>query len=184
MRVSEAYWFVAGGLLVGLASALGGVAVWGAAPVVASNPWQTWDISPASRAYPYALAHYLLAGRFPPATGQMREYTAHRSNDGGVLASACTYVLAATKPPAQWWSVAALSGGSIVSSAAAIQSAQSAVTEADGSLRITISRQPAPGNWLEAPQAGSFSLLYTEAESSASFHAAGAPVFTITRSNC
>jgi hypothetical protein len=184
MRLMGGHMFIVAGILVGVASAVGSIGVIGASPVAPGNPWQAWQISPNSRAQPYAMAHYLLEGRFPPATGQMQEFTAQRSSDGGVLVAACTYVLVAQRAPTQWWSMAAISGSAVGLSVNFVQSSETAVAEPDGSLRIVVARLPQPGNWLQAPQAGAFGLLYTVADSSAGLHPERPPAFTIERRGC
>jgi hypothetical protein len=172
------------GAAAGVASAVAAIELYGQTPVGPGSPWQSWNLSPAASAYPYALAHYLLAGRFPPATGQLREYSAQRSDDGGVLTTVCEYTLVATPQASQWWSVAAFSSAGNGGGSNAVITADTAVAEANGSLKIVVSRNPSSGNWVRPPATGAFTLLYTVAEAGAAQSPQSAPSFTIGRSKC
>ena len=174
--------FLAAGALVGLTSAVAAIELYSATPVEPASPWMSWDVSPTSRIRPYALDHYLMAGRFPPAAGQMQEFSAKETSDGGALNGNCSYVLTAKAAPSLWWTLAAISSSSSGSSNAVI-TADTAIAENDGSLRLSVSRSPNSGNWIRPPSASSFTLLYTIAESS---HVSRGPLpmFTIEAAGC
>lgn len=172
------------GILAGLASAVAAIELYSATPVEPESPWLGWDVSAGSKVRPYALDHYLMAGRFPPAAGQMREFAAKKASDGGALNGACSYVLKATPAPALWWTVAALSSGSSGPTPNAVITADTAVAENDGSLRLAVSRMPMSGNWIRPPSTNEFTLLYTIAEPSSNSSRGPLPMFTIERSGC
>ena len=174
---------LAGGL-VGLASAMMAIELYGASPARPGSPWQRWDATPSKPAYPYALDHFLLAGRLPPATGQMREFSAGRDGGGATLTARCDYVLMAEAGPRQWWSMAVVSAGGGAIAANAFIAADTTVAEHDGAVTITVSRHPAGGNWIRPTTDGGFTLLYTLAEPSPGQPAGPAPLFGIDKRGC
>jgi hypothetical protein len=176
-------YLLAGGL-GGLASVLVAIEQYGAAPAQPGSPWRSWDMTASKPAYPYALDHFLLAGRLPPATGQMREFSAARDGGGARLGGRCDYTLSLAANPPQWWSLAAVAAGGGGMAGDAHIGADTAVAEHDGSLRITVSRRPAPGNWVRPPGEGSFTLLYSLAETSPDRPSGAAPLFAIARKGC
>lgn len=176
--------FLVAGVLAGLASAIAAIELYSATPVEPASPWLSWDVSPGSKVRPYALDHYLMAGRFPPAAGQMREFAAQEASDGGTLNGSCNYVLAAKAAPTLWWTMAVFAGGSSGPAPNAVITADTAVAENDGSLRLSVSRLPASGNWIRPPSTNNFTLLYTIAEPSSNLSQGPLPMFTIERSGC
>ena len=175
--------FVAAGAMAGLASAVAAIEYSNTSRRDSESPWQSWEIAPGS-ADPYALDHYMLAGRFPPAAGQLRELSTQRTSDGKTLNAACEYVLTANTAPNSWWSLAAYSGRGASPAAGAVLSSDMAIQESDGSLRLTVSRIPASGNWLRPPSAGGFTLIYTTAQISPGRTESAEPVFTVEQARC
>ncbi|MGH6854247.1 MAG: DUF1214 domain-containing protein [Aestuariivirga sp.] len=175
---------VTAGALAGLASAVAAIELYSATPVEPASPWHSWDVSADSNIRPYALDHYLMSGRFPPAAGQMREFSTNRASDGATLNGACDYVLVAKAAPATWWTLAAFSGSSSSAPSNAVITADMAVAESDGSIRLSVSRSPASGNWIRPSSSSGFTLLYTIAEPSSSRSRAPLPMFAIDRSGC
>jgi hypothetical protein len=176
--------FLVAGALLGLGTAVAAIELYSATPVDPASPWVSWDVSPSSKIRPYALDHYLMAGRFPPAAGQMREFAAQRTDDGKALSGACSYVLVAKTAPPLWWTLAAFSGNSSSETANAVMTADTAVTESDGSIRLAVSPTPVSGNWIKPPPVSGFTLLYTIAEPSSNLARAALPSFAIERNGC
>lgn len=175
---------IVAGIMAGLASAVAAIELYSATPVGPESPWASWDISADSKARPYALDHYLMAGRFPPAAGQMREFAAQTASDGSALNGTCSYILTANPAPSLWWTVSVTSSGSSGPTPNAVITADTAVTENDGALKVSVSRMPVSGNWIRPPSASDFTLLYTIAEPSSNFSRGPLPMFTIERSGC
>ncbi|MBI2720383.1 MAG: DUF1214 domain-containing protein [Rhizobiales bacterium] len=181
-RVVSGSLYLAVGALAGVGSAVGAIEIYGAVPVAPESPWMSFEVSPNSPVQPYAVAHFLMAGRLPPALGQMREFTSQRSSDGGVLSSACDYELVAAPAPAQWWSLSASGGGK--SEPDTVITADMAIAENDGSVRVVVSRNANPGNWIRPPAGEAFTLTYMVAEASTSQAGGVLPAFAIARSRC
>lgn len=176
--------FLTAGALAGMASAVSAIELYGATPAAPGSVWQSWEVTGRSGAHPYTLAHFLMSGRFPPAAGQMREFSAQRASDGSILTAGCQYVLTAKPAPAHWWSIALSASGATAASANTIMTSETAIAEYDGTLKLTVSRSPASGNWVRPPVAGGFTVLFTVAEPSPTQPLTGPPGFTIERGAC
>ncbi|MFM8746794.1 MAG: DUF1214 domain-containing protein [Aestuariivirga sp.] len=173
--------YAAGGLAAGCLSAFLMINNAGVKQVAAGGPWQSREAALSGPQGFYARAHYMLAGRAPPAPGQVIEATAGADDDGQPLRASCTYRLTAKGPLPAWWSLTALAGGAASSSLQATAGSGSAIGAPDGSLSITASGLPVPGNWLRLPQQRQISLLYTALSPQP---AVSAPPFAIRREGC
>jgi hypothetical protein len=139
---------IIGGCVAGVASAY---AVMGSLDA-GEGPWRDRQAGVVS-GNPYALARQLLTGRLPaPAPAAEFEYA--RDEDGAALDPDCTYLIEGKVPAALWWSLAAGSGGG-GRRPSSIASGE-AVAEQDGTVRIRVSPEPQPGNWIAPPSAGPF----------------------------
>jgi hypothetical protein len=171
------------GAVVGYVSATGAIGSIGASPAGTGGTWLRWDTAPSSAAHPYAIAHYLLQGRFPPPAGQVVEFVTSRDKDGNPIDADCSYSVTGKPDLARWWSIAIPTG--IAGRAAnPVITAETAVLNAGGQLALTISPHPAPGNWLRPASDANFSLLYTVAAPAVAPDAAAAPPLTVSRLGC
>jgi hypothetical protein len=173
--------YVAGGLAAGCLSAFLMIQHAGRAPVSEAGAWQTRPPALSGTAAFYARAHYLLAGRLPPAPGHILEATAETDDQGQPLSAGCTYRLTAQEPLPGWWSLAAVAAGALDGSLQAAATSSSVMRAADGSLSLMASRLPASGNWLKLPERRRLILLYTALSPEP---AVTAPPFAITREGC
>jgi hypothetical protein len=176
--------YLAVGALVGLVSAVLAVDSLSSTPVRKGSNWEIWDASGTSRKAFYATAHYLLGGRLPPAPGQMLEMTAERDSDGQDIAASCTYVVSGKISGLAWWSLATTTSNSATPHVSAILTSDSSILESDGTLVITVSASPRPGNWLRPPEARKFALLFTAASDTGTGKRNTLPDLTISRSAC
>ncbi|MCB1378989.1 MAG: DUF1214 domain-containing protein [Alphaproteobacteria bacterium] len=180
--------FLVAGLIMGVASAVVAVDSFGNSLVEAGSPWQGRAIPASGRASPYVTAHYLLDGRLPQPAGQMIEFSAISDNAGNRITSSCIFRLVMTKEAQpRWWSVTALGNVADRKLAQTVVTSDTVVAEADGEIRIVVSRDPQAGNWLMAPRSGAYSLLYTASHetSLALTGAAGRPaLLSINREGC
>ncbi len=180
-RFTWATTYTAGGVAAGCLSALLMIQHAGIAPVATGSAWQSRTAALSGPQAFYARAHYLLAGRLPPAPGQILEASAETDDEGQPLSAGCTYRLAAREPLPAWWSLAAVAGGTPDGSLQAAVSSDSVIRAADGSLSLAAARLPAPGNWLKLPERRKLSLLYTALSPDT---AVTSPPFAITRESC
>ena len=169
------------GTLGGYLSATAAVNSFGASPAGAGSQWRHWDVAPSSAAHPYAVAHYLLADRLPPPSGQIMEFVTDRDKDGNAIDGDCVYRVTGKPAAARWWSIALPETGT---AANPVVTAETAVLDADGLLTVTISRHPSPGNWLGPASGENYSLIYAVSESEAASGTTAAPPLTITRTEC
>ncbi len=173
--------YAAGGLAAGCLSAFLMIQNAGLEPVEAGSPWHSRQAALSGPQAFYARAHYMLAGRVPPAPGQIIEATAETDDGGQPLRVTCTYRLTAREPLPAWWSLSTVSGGTADASMQAAAGSNTVIHGPDGSLTIMASGLPAPGNWLKLPGQRRISLLYTALSPAP---AVTAPPFTISRESC
>ncbi len=169
------------GAFGGYLSATATIGSIGVSPAGADGQWQYWDIASVSVAHPYAIAHYLLAGRLPPPSGQIVEFVTDRDKDGNAIDGDCVYSVTGKPAAARWWSIAIPESGA---AANPVITAETAVLDPNGLLRVTISRRAAPGNWLRPASGEDYSLIYAVTETEAASETATPPPLTVIRVEC
>lgn len=130
--------------VLGVASAQMAMGTRSAPPI---GPWVSWDADVADDD-PYLLARFLMAGRLPPARGQIEEYDADSDSEGRPLGAGCAYRIAIDSRDARWWS--------LVGSHGAAQSSATSIAQPDGAVVVALSPSPLPGNWLATPASAAF----------------------------
>jgi hypothetical protein len=181
--------FFGGIIYLGVGVAAGAISAYlsiqNAGVEAASNgsPWRSRTAALTGDSVFYVRSHYLIEGRLPPAQGQLYEATAETDKDGQPLTASCRYRLANIGPLPQWWSIAAIGSGVDDTSRQTTADADTIIREADGTTIISVSGSPQPGNWIKAPRARRFTLLYS-AIPLAGQRTIAPPPFTITREGC
>jgi hypothetical protein len=173
--------YVAGGLALGCFSAYALIQSSGIEHVESGTPWLSRATAMADTSAFYVRSHYLMEGRLPPAPGQLTEATAETDSENRPLTSSCVYRVAGSGPLPRWWSLTATGSDVVGAPLQSTADSDTALREADGSVLITVSSLPRPGNWLKAPEARRFSLLYSAIPQGAGVTT---PPFTITREAC
>ena len=173
--------YLAAGILSGSLSAYVLIQQAGIAPVSDGSPWQSRAAGLLGTMGYYVRLHYLVEGRLPPAPGQLMEATAQTDSEGQALTTTCRYRIAAPTSPPAWWSLAVIDGGDTAKTRQTVVDQSGAVAEADGSIIISASETPQPGNWLRTPEARRYTLLYSAYTGRA---ATLLPPFAITRTGC
>jgi hypothetical protein len=89
-------------------------------------------------------------------------FETERDEQGGSLSADCAYVVTGRTPGARWWqlAIAGMDGalpGATEGRAAQISSSH-VIGEPDGTFRIVILRDPAPGNWISPGENSAFKL--------------------------
>jgi hypothetical protein len=164
-------------------SAVVAIASYGAAPIAADSLWEARDTSHASAAHPYAIAHYLLAGRFPPSTSQSHEFVAERDQNGNRFHADCVYEISGKPDSANWWSLAAGSGIATTPTSSTIAAGEP-VLNIDRTLTVVVSRDPRPGNWIRPAAPGVFEMIYTVASFVPAGRSSSLPPFSIKKVQC
>ena len=157
---------------------------------VTIGPWKAWPRVGSRQADPYARAIVTRRGDVPLAIGEGLALTATIDAAGQRLDSACSYRIGAVTPQARLWTLALYDeSGALVSTELGRRGLTSAeiLRDADGKFAIALSRRASPGNWLQLPQAGAFSVILRlydtpAAVGSAALEAAALP--TIERVEC
>jgi hypothetical protein len=114
--------------------------------------WRNVHIDADSSSGFYAASSFLRKGQLPPPRGA-RFYTREIDDDGNGLRGGCVVSIEGRMPDVRWWSVK-IEGTAGV----AALDAGDALREPDGTLILSISHAPSPGNWLKAPGDGSYVL--------------------------
>ncbi len=145
------------GGVIGIVSAQWSVERSATAMTSGGGPWKSWFSGTASIRNPYVNAHYLMFGRLPPALGQELLFEARQDDEGATLDADCDYVVYGPRFAARWWQLG-LADDAGEPSAISLTSSK-LIGEPDGTMRITISRQPKPGNWMNSSDLSRFELV-------------------------
>jgi hypothetical protein len=152
-------------LALGLALGLGSAyrAINGSPPFgsLRLGPWQAWPKLGSPEADPYMRAILAHRGDVPLATGEGLGFLATQDSEGRPLDSACSYSIGATAPIARLWTIALYDGeGRPPATELGRWSFTSAEVLRDSRDRfaIALSRTLQPGNWLQLPASGPFSI--------------------------
>ena len=173
--------YVTVGVAAGCVSAFALIQQAGVKSVAAGDPWQSRSAALAGPNAFYVRSHYLLEGRLPPAPSQLGEATAETDSDGRALTGRCTYTLASTGPLPRWWSLGIIGTADAKAALQTTADSDTAVREADGSVKISAAIAPQPGNWLKAPDKRHFTIIYSALSSTPR---ALEPPFSIKRGTC
>jgi hypothetical protein len=131
---------------------------------VAIGSWVAFPDHGTPQADPYSRARFSRETDLALGRAEGLVFTARRDADGEALRRACTYRMEGSLPPARFWTLSARDAGNAVIAidgrAPALHS-QALLRRPDNSVVTTVSRHPAPGNWLALAGAGPFSLVLT-----------------------
>lgn len=116
-----------------------------------AGPWKSWLSEGNPNADPYTRAHLARSGRLPLTSTAARYFVASTDNRGSSLSAGCEYSIIGAPLNARWWSLALYDDyGSLIPNPSNRYSfnSEEAIRRADGSFRITLSRNARPENWL------------------------------------
>lgn len=127
--------------------------------VIATGPWLTRPGIGSTGADPYSRALMAARGEIPMAAAEGLMLVATTDSQGRPLDLACRYRLAGTMPAAGHWSVTVYRADSMPDPGVrqAMTNSEALLNE-DGTIAITVSRDPQPGNWIPLTGRGAFSL--------------------------
>lgn len=126
------------------------------------GPWITWPKIGSRDADPYARAVVARSGDIPLGLGEGLAFFAPADSAGRALDAACTYRVGSVTPQARYWTLTVYDADG---RPARTDLGRSGMTSAeilrrdDGSFQIELSRTVRPGNWLQLPSLGSFTLM-------------------------
>lgn len=147
-------------VLLSLVIAFGG-GMWSAARVltvtsgfgaISLGPWVGYPDLQTASADPFAKAHRAGDGRVLLGRAEGLVFTASEDQDGDALSGRCSYEVAGQTPPARFWTLRTTDEKGTPLPAAAMFPASltswTTLRESDGTFRITLSAEPAAGNWI------------------------------------
>lgn len=126
--------------------------------------WIAFPTRGTPAADPYSKARFSREADLALGRAEGIVFIARRDATGEPLLVECTYRLEGELPPARFWTLRAQDGsGDVVAAegrAPALHS-DALLRRADNQALATISRHPAPGNWLAIEGTGPFTLVLT-----------------------
>ncbi len=125
------------------------------------GPWQAWPSLGSPEADPYMRAIIARRGDVPLATGEGLGFTATVDSEGRALDAGCSYSIGSVAPSARLWTLTLYDrDGRLPVTELGRRSFTSAEVVRDTQDRFTIalSRNVQPGNWLQLPASGTFSV--------------------------
>jgi hypothetical protein len=119
--------------------------------VIRDGAWSTIANEGGPDVDAYALAALAHRGEPPLAIADGLAFRAREDDEGRPLSGACTYVISGVVPPVRVWSLGAYdAGGRRFENPAGRYgfSAADVVRDGDGAIRITLSADARPGDWI------------------------------------
>jgi hypothetical protein len=158
--------------------------------VIKDGAWRAIGNEGAPDIDAYALAALAHRGEAPLAISEGLTFRAREDDDGNVLTGSCSYVISGTVPNVRAWSIAAFDdkGRRFANPAQRFgYSNADALRNADGAIRIGVSAQARPGDWIPVQSKGKIVLILRLYDTTAAAIAGGrsAPELpAITRIGC
>lgn len=129
------------------------------------GPWAAFPEQQTAGADPYARAHRARSGKLLYASAEGLQFQADVDEDGTRLSPRCTYALDGLTPPARFWTLyAADRDMEPIAPAPTLPGAFNSwnvLRRADGSIRVLISADAQPGNWLAIRRDTAYRLVLT-----------------------
>lgn len=127
--------------------------------------WEAFPKAQTDEADPYAKSHRAKTGRLLFGSAEGLTFYARTDDKGDALNAACTYTLSGKVPAARFWTLGAanLENAPIAARAGLPSALNSEIVlyGADGSITVTVSSAPSPGNWLAVSPGKRFHLALT-----------------------
>ena len=166
------------GLVLGILSAINALGAVGLKPVAEYPRWSEWRLGEKDRFLIYSLGHFLIEGQLPPPKSA-QYFVRNLDEDGNSLRADCVYVVEGKVTPARWWTISIAPSG--VASPHSELSAGEALVNQDGTLKVSISARPMPGNWIVPADGSALSLRYIVNEA---VPGEAIELPTVTKSSC
>ena len=149
----------------------GGASVWyaleareGIGAVTVGN-WTAYPDDGTPESDPYSRARVAREGILALGRAEGLAFVAERDSNGDQLRRDCRYTIEGTVPPARFWTLHS-AGEDMVAIASGTRRANALTSlqilhQPDGSLAISVSARPSPGNWLRVTGQGPMYLVLT-----------------------
>ena len=125
--------------------------------------WTAYPEAGTPAGDPYSKAHIARNGELPLGAGEGLVFTATRDSAGASLSSDCSYVIEGQIPPSRLWTLRGnvSSGPEAKNFLPSLLHSRRVVYRQDGSIRIHVSQQARPGNWLHVPASARPAIVFT-----------------------
>lgn len=127
--------------------------------------WQAFPKAQTSEADPYARNHRAKASGLLLGSAEGLVFYADNDDAGEALRAGCTYRVSGKVPQARFWTLSITDAANRPLAARAglpsALNAQSVLYGNDGTLTVSVSQNPQPGNWLAVPTVGQYRLAFT-----------------------
>jgi hypothetical protein len=150
---------------LGIGSAIGMLDASSGFGAIRLGAWAAFPDAQTASADPYARAHRARAGKLLYAAAEGLQFQAENDDQGNRLNPRCTYAMDGMTPPARFWTLYAanqdmepLTPKEYLPQAF---NAWNVLRRPDGSVRVLISAQAQPGNWLAVNQNQPYLLVLT-----------------------
>ncbi len=127
---------------------------------IQAGPWTAWPFAGGAAADPYTMAKVSRDGIIPLGATEGLAFEATSDDQERPLTLSCDYNISGITPPSKLWTLAVYDqNGNSINPA---QGGNSALHSGkllrfpDGSFRISVSKNPQPGNWLSITGDGDF----------------------------
>ncbi|MCT8991643.1 DUF1214 domain-containing protein [Chelativorans sp. SCAU2101] len=128
-------------------------------------PWIALPSAGSPEANPYTRARLAREGGVPLGSAEGMAFLAARDSGGALLDRSCTYSIEGIIPVARLWTLHAIApSGALLASLGRRKPAlhsRMVLYQPEGSIAITVSTHPSPGNWLALTGSGPFELVLT-----------------------
>lgn len=157
---------------------------------ISLGPWVGYPELQTTSADPFAKAHRAGDGKILLGRAEGLVFTASEDQDGNSLSGRCSYEISGQTPPARFWTLRLTDAGDAPLPTPGMFPASltswNTLRNPDGSLRITLSAQPAPGNWvrLDADTGVAFVLTLIDTPTAGSAGLIELDMPTITQIGC
>ncbi|HZG30659.1 MAG TPA: DUF1214 domain-containing protein [Ensifer sp.] len=127
--------------------------------------WQAYPKAQTSEADPYARNHRAKASGLLLGSAEGLVFYADNDDAGDALTGGCTYRISGKVPQARFWTLSTSDMANkplqMLPGLPSALNAQSVLYDNDGTLTVSVSQTPQPGNWLAVPAVGHYRLAFT-----------------------
>ncbi len=152
---------------------------------LAVGQWTVNPIEGTPEADPYAKARFAREGKLALGAAEGVQFVTARDTDGQLLRGSCDYIVSGSLPTARFWTLYAVEADASAPPQRALQSL-ALLRQSGGAFAISLSRYPAPGNWLRIETAGPYRLVLSiyDTPTVSSADLAGVTLPNIVRERC